>query len=73
MPQIAGTSRARRVVVEPIPSQHDTGPEEPPTSPAPVKDSEVPQPEDAIPDLDAAATGMSMLLRCALRLMKSYD
>ena len=77
------TSRARRQlhVVEPSPAPHE--PQEP-SSPTPASDSEVPQPDsgkfrvnseygDADPDLDAALTGMSLLLHLALRLMKSHD
>jgi hypothetical protein len=50
----------------PPPDQHE--PQEPPAA-----DSEVPQPHSTDPtDLDAALSGMSVLLRVALRLMRSY-
>ena len=42
-----------------------------PQEPSPATDSEVLDNADRA-DLDAALTGMSMLLRLALRLMKSY-
>src|SRR6516165_2343539 len=43
-----------------------------PAEEPPAANSEVPQPDSANPaDLDAALTGMSVLLRVALRLMKS--
>jgi hypothetical protein len=62
-----GTSRARRLkVVEPIPDRHGADAQEPASSPAVQPDSSEAQ------DLDAALTGMAMLLRVALRLMKSY-
>jgi hypothetical protein len=52
---------------ESIPDRRSAGAQEPLTV-----DSEVPQPDGADPgDLDAALTGMSTLLRVALRLMKS--
>ena len=65
------TSRLRRLhVVEPSPLQHE--PKEPPREP-PAGDSEASQPDSADPDIDAISTGMSLLLRLALRLMKSYN
>ena len=69
MPRNVGTSRVRRLyVVEPSPAPHES--QEPPA----IANSEVPQPDSADQaDLDAVSTGMSTLLRCALRLMKSYD
>ena len=62
------TSRVRRLnVVEPSPAPHE--PQKPPAA-----DSEVPQPDSADQaDLDAALSGMSVLLRVALRLMRSYE
>jgi hypothetical protein len=82
MPRNVGTSRVRRLhVVETIPNRHADTHE---TTPA--RDSEIPQPDsdgkfrvnaeygDADPmDIDATLSGMSVLLRCALRLMRSYD
>jgi hypothetical protein len=65
---MVGTSRVRRrlTVVEPNPDRHEL--QEPP-----AVSSEVPQPDSADQvDLDAVSTGMSTLLRMALRLMKSY-
>jgi hypothetical protein len=67
---MTGTSRVRRLhVVEPSPDQHE--PQESPREPS-AGDNEAPLPDgtDAA-DLDAALTGMSVLLRVALRLMKS--
>jgi hypothetical protein len=67
-----GTSRARRRliqlnVVESIPEKHESQEPSPP-----AESSEVPQPDSADQaDLDAALTGMSLLLHLALRLMKS--
>jgi hypothetical protein len=66
------TSRARRRlhVVEPSPLQHE--PQEPSPREPPAEDSEVSLPDSAdAADLDAALTGMSLLLRVTLRLMKS--
>ena len=66
------TSRARRRlhVVESIPTPDRHEAQEP--SSAPAESSEVPKPDsDDQADLDAAATGMVMLLRMALRLMQS--
>jgi hypothetical protein len=61
------TSRLRRLhVVEPSP--HPAEPQEPPAT-----DSEVPSPDSSQADLDAALAGMSLLLRVALRLMRSHD
>jgi hypothetical protein len=72
-------------VVEPNPHQPEF--QEPPTKepsptpaqePTPAADSEVPQPDSAggaqadDPGLDARSSGMALLLRLALRLMKSY-
>jgi hypothetical protein len=78
------TSRLRRRlhVVEPKPDWHGPGVclpvQLPIQEPTPVGDSEVPQPPDgaddadqAADDLDAISTGMSLLLRVALRLMRS--
>jgi hypothetical protein len=64
------TSRARRLnVVEPSLKRQGTEPQEPPAGV-----SEVPQPDSAdAADMDARLAGMSMLLRTALRLMKSYE
>jgi hypothetical protein len=78
----ARTSEASLNVVEPTPNQHEH--QEPPAQepPAVVENNEAPpQPDgagDASPDIDAAMlqrsmAGMAMLLRVALRLMKSYD
>ena len=66
MPRNVGTSRVRRLhVVETIPNRHADTHE---TTPA--RDSEIPQPDSTDPDLDAALTGLNMLLRVALRLMQ---
>ena len=68
------TSRARHLnIVEPSPHRHGTDTQEPPAQEPPAEISEVPQPDSAADqaDLDAALTGMSVLLRVALRLMKS--
>ena len=51
------------------PAPHEV--QEPSSTPA--GDGEVPQPDGADPDLDAISTGMSVLLRAALRLMRSYS
>ena len=70
---MARTSRVRRRlnVVDSTPDRH--APQEPPAQEPPATDSEAPQPSDADPDLDAISTGMSVLLRAALRLMRSYS
>jgi hypothetical protein len=65
-----GTSRVRRRlhVVESIPDRRET--QEPST---PAGSGDAPQPDSSADqaDLDAALTGMSLLLHAALRLMKS--
>jgi hypothetical protein len=69
------TSRVRRLrVVEPSPVRHE--PQASPTEePSPTTaDSAVPQLDSAEQEgLDAAATGMALLLHLALRLMKSPE
>jgi hypothetical protein len=61
------TSRLRRLhVVEPSPDPH-----EPPNPPAQELPAQEPSVNDGDPDIDARSTGMVMLLRTALRLMKS--
>jgi hypothetical protein len=60
------TSRLRRLhVVEPIPipNRRHEPPNPPAQEPTPVNDGD--------PDIDARSTGMVMLLRTALRLMRS--
>ena len=65
MPRNVGTSRVREL----IPDRRSADAQEPS-----AVNSGVPQPDSAgQADLDAVSTGMSTLLRCALRLMKSYD
>ena len=68
------TSRLRRRlhVVEPSPI-FPPSIQQPAEEPPAVTDSEIPQPDGADPDIDGALSGMSMLLRVALRLMKSYN
>jgi hypothetical protein len=44
-----------------------------PSSSTPAADSEAPSPDSDQADLDARLSGMSVLLRVALRLMKSYN
>ena len=69
------TSRLRRlhVVVEPSPGQHEPQ-ERFPRGPSPgTSKNEVPSPNSDQADLDARLAGMAMLLRLALRLMKSHD
>ena len=69
MPRNAGASRARRPHgVETIPGRRGADTEAPPAMDAGVAetDGDVSQ-----ADLDTASTGMAMLLRVALRLMKS--
>jgi hypothetical protein len=71
---MAGTSRVRRRlhVVESIPDQHNASPQEPSSTPA--GSDEAPQLDSADQaGLDAALTGMSLLLHAALRLMRSYS
>jgi hypothetical protein len=63
------TSRLRRQlnVVESIPNQHE--PQELPVQELPAQE---PTPvNDGDPDIDAISTGMTVMLRIALRLMRS--
>jgi hypothetical protein len=65
------TTRVRRRlnVVEPYPAAHEA--QEPST---PATDSGTPQPDSADQEgLDAASTGMALLLRLTLHFMRSYD
>jgi hypothetical protein len=74
-----GTSRARRRrlhVVEPIPNRRHASPPDQrqrPSTEEPAEAGEAPQPNGAPgqADLDAISTGMVVMLRAALRLMRS--
>jgi hypothetical protein len=69
------TSRVRRRlnVVELNPASHELR-KPPAEEPTPATDSEVSQPDsDEQAGLDAASTGMALLLRLTLRFMRSYD
>jgi len=66
-----GTSSVRRLrVVAPTPNQHEPAPHEPqePSPSPPATDS-----GDEQAGLDAASTGMALLLRLTLRFMRSYS